>query len=720
MRRINYLYLLLFFILGCTKNPIGLVNDRVEILYEGNKITNPDNSNDYSFVQNFVVENFNANKTTLFAYRITITDSIIPVNIVTNIDGWIFENNSIWTKDASKEFIFNSSNGRLNHIISIIEVKTLKNGIESDITQKDIRDRIVGTNLSCATGDINDQITGTGLRFYFTEKISDIFIEGFYAEQFMYRINTINEETDEIISEGTWYSTINSSNIREIILNSTTEPCLVENDEGEQTQIEAYIITNDSFEDSENTTTLNFKVQAGFSPSTIIYCEPYCNQIYVLGENHSSEYNIINHGVPAIWNGEEYRHAMPFWIDSNNDLACINSSDLEIFMSWGFDGEYYYNNPISRKRNIVLDEETGANYFSEILFYDVRLDDSPYENNELPPSVCNIIDNDGTEWLRIPSDEEISQKLVLSNLASGNHELSVRAVDLQLSVDPTHASYNFKVVEPVALENREGILILDDTQDNGIWAPADHMHSFYSTYGALSGYSGTIETLDRQNLTESELIMGSTFSLTELQNYKTVIYYSDALQTNFYKEQHALYQYLENGGNIILSMDASLYNAYNSWSFNNSGIFEKYFGIQSSFENTISNVSTSYYQNRFFIQAVAQIENCIDLNLLEPSFNSLVNGFNGDEVCALGPVSYINEESLSGSASVLFKFGCRPPGNEEYEPTQEDYDFYSDQVVSIKNITETNKCYLFSFPLSYMNLEQVNEILIPIIEEIEN
>ena len=62
---------------------------------------------------------------------------------------------------------------------------------------------------------------------------------------------------------------------------------------------------------------------------------------------------------------------------------------------------------------------------------------------------------------------------------------------------------------------------------------------------------------------------------------------------------------------------------------------------------------------------------------------------------------------------------CKPVGFDDFSPTQEEFDYYNEQPMAIKKDFGDHKCYLFGFPLAYMETEQVQEILTQIISEIQ-
>jgi hypothetical protein len=83
---------------------------------------------------------------------------------------------------------------------------------------------------------------------------------------------------------------------------------------------------------------------------------------------------------------------------------------------------------------------------------------------------------------------------------------------------------------------------------------------------------------------------------------------------------------------------------------------------------------------------------------------------------ALGPVAYI--ATPDQTSEPIYTFKSIPAGDGPKQPTESQYAELSNLVVGQKKITETNKCYLFTFPLSYMNVEQGKVLMNKIISEV--
>jgi len=95
---------------------------------------------------------------------------------------------------------------------------------------------------------------------------------------------------------------------------------------------------------------------------------------------------------------------------------------------------------------------------------DIQLDGNA---DGLPPVGTVITDNvTEEEWMRLPIYEEQTCKLF--GLSFGEHTFRVRSVDFQGAVDPTPAELLFYLHEPILEDEKEGLLFVDDTENQNI------------------------------------------------------------------------------------------------------------------------------------------------------------------------------------------------------------------------------------------------------------
>ena len=765
--------LILIIFSGCThKSPLENENNNeanalIITSFTAEKSNNDDNPQEFTYKQK-VTWQAPQEEDIYFAYRINTSDSELPEDIVTNDAGWILHeidkkdtsiplssqkpNRTIWTTETSFEYAFHSQNGQLARIITDFELKSLHNDEESGtVSANFFKEREIGTVLGATTGDINGRITGTALTFTLREDVLDVFVEGLYADYFMFRLNTIAASDSSIIETGEWFNSNNWESIREVFLNSETTPALVPNDDDELTQFEAYVVTRSGYEDSENTSTLNFKVEEGFHPGSLIYI----TDTYLLGENHFIPYNepALGHSVPYTNTEEGIHYSTPFFIDKDSTYAALNSDDLEIYLHYGWDGEYYQNNIYQYQKNSTYDEQTGENYYAEILYFDLRLDNNPLQLPQFPLIDYLHTDNDGTQWLRIPKDYENSQQITLSDLDSGLHTLVLRVVDTQLAVETNPTELSFKLQEPVPAAEKTDILILDDDLNHPTYCPDDMVDNLYLEM--CDSYAGNVDVLDRRELID-ELFPGyqgnplhfgkDAFSPTDLDTYKLIIYHTDTPTFSsisyFFTEYDVMNLYLRNGGNIILSGGANISNLEQCIETDNFDIFEKYFGlaldeaIQSVFVPEVDETIPSFMNMPFFAHATEMNGFSSQINLeIEDAFNYIIGNYG----VGLGPVSYFTNYYPTGYSEnnftlvePIFGYGCITPEDmEEYDdwddeddgdeqPSEAQYNEYNNKPVALRAIHNNgNHCYLFGFPLSYMEVEEVKTMMETIFIELD-
>ena len=126
---------------------------------------------------------------------------------------------------------------------------------------------------------------------------------------------------------------------------------------------------------------------------------------------------------------------------------------------------------------------------------------------------------------------------------------------------------------------------------------------------------------------------------------------------------------------------------------------------------------------QFFVKAIPQIEPFPEISLELPSFVNLVTLKEG-----LGPVTLFK---INNNADVLFGYGCKQPqegtsfetwdendDNDQY-PSLSQFEQYNGKTVAVKNSLDNSKCYIFGFPLSFMKIEDVKNMMNYILSEME-
>lgn len=497
--------------------------------------------------------------------------------------------------------------------------------------------------------------------------------------------------------------------------------------------IDSALITSDEVE-------ISFIVKNGFSPGTVIYYREgdnnKANAIHALGSNHFLPLipDGTNIDIKSINTTDGIHYSTPFWIDSENNYTAIGSSDFKTYIRWGYNGEYEENHPFLKKNEEVLDDSTGDQYFCEIIGYDIRLDNKPYYYPPIPAEGINLqVDDDGKEWLRIDVGDPIDQLTTVTRSSFGDlleelygeHTLEVRSIDLQGAVDLTPDKFIYTVVAPIPKEEKAGVLIIDDDTDTP-QSPGAEIDSLYTYF--ISDYTTEFGYINRKDLNVSLDIKlhQSIIAPSDMQQYKVIIYHSDdgRAEFDFWKEYETFKIYLLQGGNLILSGGDNLKTINFKLTENGFDILYDYFGIPMT-DDAIGRISSSYSVNPFFIKAVSEgVYN--DIDLLLPSFNTTITNPNAPvlSVDGLGPVAYFNEEEDGFDAEIIYSYGSKevsedPPGNPYHiNPNQEEYDLYNGLPIALKKVTENNSCYIFGFPLTYMEPDQVKTMMTQILTEL--
>ncbi len=679
-------------------------------------------------------------------------DTSIPLNQSAQTTIWVDQSY------ATINFPAADANGDSANVVSLFDVKCIDDrGSESDIARKyfQAHSYTPWLYIDSSKGSINGETISTAIIFQFTMKDNDPFVgeDAYYYEYKLERKNLDGSIITEI--EGgypdEWISTYGLPDITLPLHSALNGNALIPNiivDDVPQdsTFVRARAIDTALIHSDEKE--ISFIVKEGFYPGSVIYYgegNSNANGIYSLGTHHFATYldDGISDILPSVQTSDGAHHATAFWYNQNeNDEAkynAIGSNDFKTYMRWGYYGEFEDDNPQERREDNTLDEISGQPYFCEIVGYDLRLDGEPYYYPPIPAEGIHLqVDDDGTEWLRVSVNDPISQATTvtltsfggsLDNLY-GEHNFEVRSIDLQGAVDLTPHVFTYTIVPPILKEEKSGILIIDDEGDTG-QAPGGLVDTLY-TY-IISDYATEHGSLNRGVLNEfivSEVMDGlhygkSIISPSDLQQYKAIIYHSDnpTAEFNFWKEFESLKIYLLQGGNLILSGGGTLKIVHKKCADNAFNILDDYFGIPINNEDAIDRVSTSYTDNAFFIKAVA-LGNFNDIDLLLPSFNTSITHpvVPGLSANGLGPVAYFNNHN----AEVIFSYGSKDvgedppsiPGSWHIVPTQEEYDLYNGLPIALKYETDNNSCYIFGFPLAYMDREQLKPMMTQILNDL--
>jgi len=658
---------------------------------------------------------------------------------------------TIWNDQsyATINFPAADANGDSANVISILEVKCIDN--RGNVSDKAIKYFQAHSNTPRVLLDLDiaGETISTAIIFSFIMKDDDPVV-GEIPYYFNYKLerhrldgSIITEDEGGYAEE--WISTLGLPDVSLSLHSALNGNALIPNEIiGDIIQDSTFLRVKavDTALIESNELEISFVVKEGFYPGTFIYYgdgDANANAIYSLGTYHFADYldGAITDILPSVLTSNGVHYATAFWLNSEETYTAIGSSEFKTYMKWGYYGEYEENNPHKRKSGIAIDELTGNEYFCAIVGYDIRLDGNPYYYPPIPAEGVHLqVDNDGKEWLRVGVNDAIGKSTTVTLTSYegslgdiyGEHTFEVRAIDLQGAVDLTPHEFNYTIVPSVLKEEKSGVMIIDDESGSNaeIEVMIDSLYNYY-----VSDYTTEIGYTNRGNLFESLLpIAGSALHFgksiiapTDLQQYKTIIYHCDSptAEFSFWKEYEALKIYLLQGGNLILSGGMNIEYVFGKCAGNSFNIFGDYFGIPMDNNEAIGRASTSFTENPFFIKAITE-NGYNDIDLLLPSFNTAITNPMAPilSVEGLGPIAYFNDHE----ADVIFSYGCKevgedPPGCPYHIiPTQEEYDEFNGLSIALKYETIDNSCYLFSFPLAYMEPDQVKSMMTQILNDI--
>ncbi|PKN78692.1 MAG: hypothetical protein CVU48_07625 [Candidatus Cloacimonetes bacterium HGW-Cloacimonetes-1] len=703
MKVYGVLFLVLLAVMSCSKKlptaPPAVVPEELSFQCEKLPLAN----GEYSVLQTISLKT-STESGNLFAYKIYTSNEELPAGLFANPEGWLYfytpgadhsisieipgNHRSIWTTQRNLSVEFSSSGGKLSQIITQVDVQ-IRHADQSirAISSPFRSDRLLGSTIIVNFQD-GDTVSA-GVEFLLREQIGDIFVEGLYADHFMYRVNTLNSSL-QVTTFGTWHNSLSCEDIRKVILNTTSSPALTANLDGEYTQFESYVVSRQGLIGA-STPNVYFHVQTGFYPQTLIYSQKTVG----LGSNHFSiDPALLPYTLELIPSSSSHKNRVLY--PDNQNLQAINSPDFKLHLNWGWSGQYGYiasgiihitDDPWLSEINQCVDVN-GNDYHSRIIAFDLRWDNGIFPIQDHFFNSRIITDQGtGTQWLRIDNVDVNSRYAILSNLTNGSHRLQVRAVDLQNAIDPTPAEQYYDLVASKPFNQRSGILIVDDSPNSPSMAPEAYVDDFYSA--VVPQNLGNVELLDL-NSTGS---IASRVNPVMLQNYKMVLWHSDNPQSasTLSSNPDALLQYLSNSGKLVFSgthltvvtmQQISLYPELMA-----------YFGLSNS--GVYSSLTSSGIQNNtFFVNAIGTFPNFGNINVnITDSFNVIVRTRLG-----LSAITYFEP---SPGLDFVYAFGCKAV-NSPYAPTQEQYNLYSSKYVAYMRQQGTGSVLVFGFPLSYM------------------
>lgn len=460
-----------------------------------------------------------------------------------------------------------------------------------------------------------------------------------------------------------------------------------------------------------------FYVYGNFSPETRLYLV----DSFILGQNHfQPDYEPgLGKVIPIQQTASGVNYSKRFWLSKEGKYEVIGSNDIKFYFHWGWKGEYKLNDPWGQLDGKVMDRDTNENYNSEIVYFDLRLNGEPLYYPPVPATGSKLqIDEDGTKWLRVSKYDSIFKKITITRPALihspqspglyGTHTFEVRAVDLQGKGDKQPYVLEFNIVPKVEKADKNGILLINDISSTSALAIVEEKYT--EVFNALGV---NFEMTNYRTLPNSGLHFGKDkLSPTDMQKYKLVIYNQDVephLDANFHNDYTTMYLYLFTGGNLVLSggknLQVSHLNSFNSGYFP----FLNFFGVGSQTGipdlGDITFFGSNFLQQPYFVKALPDNGFSTTLNLqIDPPYfsSSFIN-----LTKAIGPIAKL----VRFNSTVIYRYGAKLPGTDNYSPTQAWYDEFNGYPVALKN-TRANgsKCYLFGFPIIYMQMDGVKSL----------
>ncbi|NLN35944.1 MAG: hypothetical protein GX157_08140, partial [Candidatus Cloacimonetes bacterium] len=217
-----------------------------------------------------------------------------------------------------------------------------------------------------------------------------------------------------------------------------------------------------------------------------------------------------------------------------------------------------------------------------------------------------------------------------------------------------------------------------------------------------------------------------------LQKYRMVIYHSDnpGKSGNLNLENDGLSLFMQNGGNLVISythLVKSQLEAISKRTFKPAAGTEpsliKALGLPNipKLEEFVNPAAHVYFQKAIGNTQLGYPDVNLRYEKDDPSewISPVVQGTQG-----FSNVAYFVEEDgvPLHNGENIYTIGAKPVDWPLYPPTQELYDFYNGRTIGIRHINgATNnmaRAYLFTFPLSYMEIDDSKALISKIWSEL--
>ncbi|MEA2103906.1 MAG: hypothetical protein U9P79_04590 [Candidatus Cloacimonadota bacterium] len=620
------------------------------------------------------------------------------------------------------------------------------------------------TSVSTSQGIISYKRVGEAIKFEFTVPSDpDPFGLGQEAAYYKYRLVYLKTTTtadtldfsgddivDGIIDSTAWHTTENfPENFRDVLLlkshynvgeNIYNKPELRTNhtySDGsfEITRIQAKAVDKAGIVDADHAD-MSFFVRGYFYPETM----PYLIQehsgipdslgggkaimnilphIYILGSNYYVTYPRINEVIPSKVLSSGVRHyGNQFCVDVDSSLTAIWSNDIAVHIRWEYLGQYGFD--VDRQKYFSggtfyyeADRDKYVKYYCDVEYIDIQVDG---DVNGLPP-IGEVITDNGYSWMRVPIESDQSCKLM--GIGPGEHSFKVRAVDLAGSVGTTAVELAFNLLEPTPRESKEGILVIDDTYRNMIYAPDDSVTNYYNNLfgnydntGHFDLYSDSLSIIKNLNTMVRQASLPPYFSQTDIEKYKLVFWHSNnpqkdfnSLQTHLKNHYDILMRYVENGGNVCFTGTSNIRDASGS----NVPFLTEYGGLLADTVSVFTWGTVPDSSNSPLKESIG-LDGFAGINL--DTFNTVFSFPNGNSF-----PEYWMAQPLGSIAGVTFlKLDNADPVFKGITNGLPEFDSYNDTAIASKFTLNdfTHDCgsvYIFGMPLFYFDFEQTHAVI---------
>ena len=673
---------------------------------------------------------------------------------------------TIWSDQVYATINFPANiNGVLAEVPSSFEVVAVDNrGQISDPARRKFLSKSIEPSLqiTSSAGSLNDNEIGRGLRvlylkndailddvivvspWYFEYQLlevklpRDVVIDG-HSDLSAERIEELGLWDKFLVPENiigepsVWFTTNGQAKINETILTTNTNPALPinvsNNVRSSATVISATVV--DMAGVRSKASHVLFYVSDRYSPKVLFYP----SHTYTYNEQYHyflDQDNLNNDTPPSFYTAQGLRFSgtltsTPIFDETGDfssfEWAVVGNAQTRFWFRWGYYGEFDSDDPNDVWRGIVKDATNGTNYYSEVSYFHIQLNGKPYPFGPLQlPGM-----QPDPDWLRIPANHEISQRLSFNGLTSTNgingsdtHEFTVMIEDLQ-SVKSEPVTFKFRVMEPTTFAQREGILyICNHTQ------LVTGLFDFYRDVfppGIPVTYVNRERLKANYDLSEFRQynirINQQTFPYSLLQQYKYVFYTVDSGHTSasseISKDYDAFILYMRNEGQTFLIGNADTATQVGKFpALRHPRFLQEFFGFPDNSAD-VQPLETGIlpYNNKYYFVGADPNTNISGLPVLNAEIENNPDRFRDIYVerGGLGNIAYFNRLGVDATPLYFLRSKDVKVGDEWSPQSEDERNLYHGKVVAFRKNSGIATGYTFSFPLFHMKKDEVRVLL---------